>query len=130
MVIFVNELVECKLKIITLIDGMKSVELIKGRGYCKKEDSFLVVYFTSDNIKYKYEYDGEKLIVFCNDSKYCFISDKKSIGKIKNGDYIFEITTFASKIDVNENCIILNYELFQNNILIGNYETSLLFELM
>ena len=66
MVIFVNELVECKLKIITLIDGMKSVELIKGRGYCKKEDSFLVVYFTSDNIKYKYEYDGEKLIVFCN----------------------------------------------------------------
>ena len=121
-----NKLVNCKLKIKSIIDNKIDVNVIEGKGYCKK-DTYLVVYFTSNDIKYKYEYRDNELKIYCNDSQYCFKKGKNSFGKIKNGDYIFEITTFASKLEVNENCVLLNYELLQNNSLIGKYETSLFF---
>ena len=52
--------------------------------------------------------------------------NEKNTGEIKNGDYIFKITTLASKIEVLNNCIILNYSVYQEE-LIGNYFSVLSF---
>lgn len=124
---FMNKLVECVLRIESIIDSKKEINTIVGKGYLKKENELLVIYFTSDGIKYKYEYKNNKLIVYCNDSKYCFIEGNKCFGTIKNGDYLFQITTLTSKLGINTNCVLLDYELFQNDILIGSYKTSLIF---
>jgi hypothetical protein len=109
------------------IDGKEENSEIFGKGYYKNDTSSIVVFFTSDEIKYKYEYDGNELIVLCNDSKYVFKDNENGEGKIKNGDYVFKITTYCTKLIVEENCIYLDYSLYQGTTLIGNYSSILSF---
>lgn len=120
------KIVNCKLIINRFIGEKEETSIIEGKGYYKKEDEEVVIFFSSDEIKYKYVYEKGKLTVFCNDSKYIFKENEKSIGEIKNGDYIFKITTFAEKIECSENSIILNYSLYQHD-LIGTYYSVLSF---
>ena len=127
MVILVQNIVECKLEICSEINGNRDCTTINGRGYCKIENNTVVVYFSSGDFKYKYTYVNDCLIVNCNDSEYIFEVGKNNVGKIKNGEYTFEITTFATKIKVNNSSIILDYKLSQQGTLIGNYTTELSF---
>ena len=120
------KVVNCKLIINRFIGEKEETSIIEGKGYYKKENEEVVIFFSSDEIKYKYVYEKGKLTVFCNDSKYIFKENEKSIGEIKNGDYIFKITTFAEKIECSENSIILNYSLYQHD-LIGTYYSVLSF---
>ena len=122
-----NRVINCELIINRVIDRKEENSVIKGKGYYKKEDNQIVVFFLSDEIKYKYIYSEGDLTILCNDSKYKFRENVKEEGQIKNGDYIFKITTLASKIEVNANYIIVNYSLFQNNNLIGTYNSKLSF---
>ena len=108
-------------------DNKEENSVIKGKGYYKNEDNQIIVFFSSDDIKYKYICNEETLTILCNDSKYEFKENIKKEGKIKNGDYIFKITTLASKIEVCTNYIIVNYSLFQNDIVIGTYYSKLSF---
>ena len=93
----------------------------------KNDNDEIVVYFASEDAKYKYVYKGNNLQVFCNDSCYTFIKNNEGKGAIKNGDYVFEITTFATKIEVYNNLIVLEYNLSQQGTLIGKYVTELSF---
>lgn len=124
--IFVQKIVNCELSIKRIIDNKEEKSIIKGKGYYKKDEE-IIVFFSSEDIKYKYVYNNGTLEVFCNDSKYVFKENVKSFGEIKNGDYIFKITTLASKIEMLDNCIILDYSLYQQNSLIGTYYSKLSF---
>ena len=84
------------------------------------------MFFSSEETKYKYIYKEGNLTIFCNDSKYTFRENENGIGEIKNGDYVFKITTFTEKIEFNENKIVLNYSLYQQD-LIGTYYSVLSF---
>lgn len=121
-----NKLIECNLVVSSEINGKKDCIIVKGKGYVKKDEDF-IIYFSSDDMKYKYVCQKEKVIVYCNDSVYVFRENKKDIGKIKNGDYIFEVTTFANKIEVKDNLIIIDYTLRQGNSIIGEYSSQLSF---
>ena len=127
MVIMMQKLVECKLVICSEINNKKEQSVIEGKGYFKDDDNEIIIYFTSDDIKYKYVYNGVSLIITCNDSIYEFKENEFREGKIKNGEYIFAITTFASKIQLLENKFVLDYTLSQNNCLIGTYNSELSF---
>jgi hypothetical protein len=67
-------------------------------------------------------YNTEELIVMCDESKYVFSLNKDNKGIIKSGNYEIEITTFASKIEVLDTAINLNYELKQGTIVLGEYD--------
>lgn len=121
-----QKIVNCKLVITSKINGKSEDTVIEGKGYYKKEKE-QIVYFTSSDIRYKYEINDNKLKIYCNDSWYEFIDNQFSYGEIKNGDYIFKITTFTNKLEINDNYILLNYELSQNKVLIGQYFTELSF---
>ena len=127
MVIFMQKLVECRLIVNSEINGIVDNIVVSGKGYCKMEDKGTVVYFMDNDMKYKYVYNGNELCVYCNASFYKFIVNKNSVGKIKNGDYIFEVTTFATKIEINNNLIILEYNLSQDGSIIGKYKSQLSF---
>lgn len=109
------------------IDGMKETSVIEGKGYYKKENNEIVVYFISDDIKYKYVYENDKLNIYCNDSSYEFKEGKYCEAKIKNGDYVFLITTFATKIEIKDNLIVVNYILSQKDNVFGKYNSQLSF---
>lgn len=121
-----QKIIDCELVITSEINNKCETTVISGRGYYKKENE-IVVYFTSDNIRYKYIVIKDKVEIYCNDSHYNFRLNKEDIGEIKNGDYIFKITTLANKIEITDNSILINYELKQNNVLIGKYLTKLSF---
>lgn len=127
LVILMQKLVECKLVISSEINGNKDCNIFVGKGYYKKEDNRISVYFSNNDMKYKYVYSNDCLIISCNDSEYEFKVNEYRLGKIKNGDYIFGITTFATRIDVNDSCICLDYILSQQGSKIGNYSTELSF---
>ena len=76
--IIVQEIVECKLIINSCINGKDEENVIRGRGYYKNDNGILTVYFTSDNVKYKYVYEKDILKVYCNDSLYNFVLNKIS----------------------------------------------------
>lgn len=122
-----SKIVNCELKIESYIDKVKDVSVITGKGYYKNEEDKIIIYFSSEGFKCKYEYENDCLNIYFNDSKYNFINKKTSIGQIKNGDYVIEITTFTHKLEIKENCILLNYSLLQNNIELGKYITNLSF---
>ena len=126
MVIRVQKVVNCVLSINRNINNNEENSIIRGKGYYKNNDGEITIFFSSENIKYKYVYNKDCLVVYCNDSKYSFKENRKDIGEIKNGDYIFKVTTVAKKIEVREDCIILNYSLYQDD-LIGNYQSVLSF---
>lgn len=121
-----QKIVDCVLEINRIINDKEEKSIINGRGYYKEEDGGITIFFSSDNVKYKYIYKYDMLTIFCNDSKYTFKENVKDKGQIKNGDYIFEITTLASKIEINNNYIIVNYSLYQQD-LIGTYLSKLSF---
>ena len=121
-----QKIIDCELVITSEINNKCETIVISGRGYYKKEKE-IIIYFTSDNIRYKYIVIKDKVEIYCNDSHYNFIVNKEDIGEIKNGDYIFKITTLANKIEITDNFVLINYELKQNNILIGKYLTKLSF---
>jgi hypothetical protein len=125
-VILVQRAVDCKLNIKRVINNKEEISVDVGRGYYKEDNDEKIVFFTSSGVKYKYIYNGDSLIVYCNDSKYVFKCETKEKGIIKNGEYTFILTTLASKIEFNDNSIILEYSLYQND-LIGTYYTSLSF---
>ena len=119
--------IECKLVVSSDIDGNKDNTVVEGKGYYKDDNDEIVIYFSSENIKYKYIYSNNILKVYCNDSCYNFTLNKNNKGIIKSGNYEIEITTLAYKIDIFDNIINLDYELKQGGILIGKYFTSLSF---
>ena len=119
-------IVNCKLNIKRVVGGKQEISVIEGKGYYKKEYNEIVVFFSSEDIKYKYVYSNKCLTIWCNDSKYVFRENIKEGGELKNGDYIFRITTLASRIEIFDNCIVLDYSLYQDD-LIGNYYTELSF---
>lgn len=121
-----QRVVNCKLVINRFINEKEETSVIEGKGYYKNDDNEIVVFFSSEDVKYKYIYKEGVLSVFCNDSKYTFKENEKGIGKIKNGDFIFEITTFSTKIELTDNSVILDYSLYQED-LIGNYYSVLSF---
>ena len=121
-----QKVVNCKLVINRYIGDKEETSVIEGKGYYKNENDEVIVFFSSDDVKYKYIYKENGLTVFCGDSKYIFKENEKQIGKIKNGDYTFKITTFSTKIECNENNIILDYSLYQQD-LIGTYHSILSF---
>ena len=121
-----QKIIDCELVITSEINNKCETIVISGRGYYKKEKE-IIIYFTSDNIRYKYIVIKDKVEIYCNDSHYNFRFNKEDIGEIKNGDYIFKITTLANKIEITDNFVLINYELKQNNILIGKYLTKLSF---
>lgn len=122
-----QQIVECKLVVISNINNQNESVLVEGKGYYKEENGEVVVYFSSGDVKYKYVYNGDSLIVSCGDSSYTFRENKSGEGIIKNGDYIFKITTYATKIEVNNRVIVLEYNLSQNNQIIGRYKSTLSF---
>ena len=126
MVILVQKIINCELSIKRIINDKEELSIIKGKGYYKNASDELIVFFSSEDIKYKYIYKNNILTVLCNDSKYVFKEGTKEYGQIKNGDYIFKITTLASKIEINNQYIILDYSLYQND-LIGTYYSKLSF---
>jgi hypothetical protein len=121
-----QKIVDCKLVINRVVDKKEETSVVQGKGYYRIENDEKIVFFTSENIKYKYIYSNGILTVLCNDSRYVFKENIKEIGEIKNGDYIFKVTTFASKIEVCDSYIILNYSLYQAD-LIGSYTSKLSF---
>lgn len=127
MVIWVQEVIECELIVNSSINGQNENVIIEGKGYYKEDGINIVVYFASGDVKYKYVFEGDILMVSCNDSVYRFKENSYEIGKIKNGDYVFEITTFASKIEINNRVIVLEYNLSQNGQIIGFYKSKLSF---
>lgn len=122
-----QKLIDCNLVITSEINNKCETTVISGRGYYKRENE-IVIYFTSDNIRYKYIIKNNEVEIYCNESHYNFSFNKENYGEIKNGDYLFKITTFANKIEIQDNFILVNYELKQNNILIGKYLTKLSFD--
>lgn len=122
-----QRLVECNLCVNSEINGNFDCTIIKGKGYYRENNNEIIIYFVSEDVKYKYVYSNECLIVYCNDSYYKFILNKESMGEIKNGDYVFKITTFATKIDVCNNLIVLEYNLGQQGTIIGKYKSKLSF---
>ncbi len=128
MVILVQRKVDCVLEINSEIDGVIQKEEIIGNGYYKSNDEEIVVYFTNSDNRFKYVYSQGVMKVFFNDSCYNFKDKHFMEGEIKNGDYVFKITTFALNIELNDNFILLDYTLSQNNITIGNYKTKLSFK--
>ena len=122
-----QKIVNCELSIKRIISEKEENSIIKGKGYCKDDNGEIIVFFSSDDVKYKYVYSNDMLEVFCNDSKYVFKENIKDFGEIKNGDYVFKITTLASKIEVLNNCINLDYSLYQQDMLIGTYYSELSF---
>lgn len=127
LVILVQEIVECKLVVNSDINGRNEQVIVNGKGYYKKDNEAVTIYFTNEDVKYKYVYDNDVLVVTCNDSCYKFKLNKEERGEIKNGDYVFRITTFATKIEVYNRLIVLEYNLSQNNIVIGKYKSELSF---
>ena len=125
LVIIVQEIVMCKLVIDSEINGKSDTTVVEGKGYHKIEGNEKTVYFTSDNVKYKYVYNDDELIVNCDDSQYVFKLNDEGVGKIKNGDYVFRITTFATRIEVSSRYIILEYNLSQQGNIIGRYKSKL-----
>lgn len=121
-----QKIVNCKLDIDRFIDGKKESSIFEGKGYYKCDNNEIVVFFEANEIKYKYIYKDNSLTVMCNNSKYVFSENKKGVGEIKSGDYVFKITTLANKIEIMDTYIILNYSLYQND-LIGTYFTRLSF---
>ena len=121
-----QKIVECKLIVNRVVNDKEDKVVIEGKGYYKEDAGEKIVFFSSDDIKYKYVYKEDVLIVTCNDSKYVFRVNEKDCGEIKNGDYIFKITTLASKIEFGNNYVILDYSLYQNE-LIGTYYSQLSF---
>lgn len=124
--ILVQKIVDCRLTIKRIIDNKEDIIVEEGKGYYKKSGACIVVFFSNNYYKYKYIYENGELIVICNNSEYRFKEGLDCEGKIKNGEYVFILTTHASKIDISDNCIILDYSLYQNN-LIGNYYSKLSF---
>lgn len=124
---FMHRLIECKLVIESFIEGKKDSSIIKGKGFIKEDDMNKVIYFSNNENKFKYEYNDDNVLIHFNDSYYDFKLKTRGEGVIKNGDYVLKITTYASKIEINNNSIIVNYELYQNNFKLGEYKTSLFF---
>ena len=127
MVIFVQKIVECKLAVNSEINGKTDCVIVTGKGYYKEDNNEITVYFTNKDMKYKYVYNKEYLIVSCNDSNYVFRLNKEDIGEIKNGDYVFRITTYATKIEIYNSLIVLEYTLSQEGNIIGKYKSELSF---
>ena len=123
-----HKIIECKLEINSEINGKKDLFSVEGKGFYKKEDEEITVYFTFEDSKYKYIYSHNKLIIYFNDSCYEFEVNKKCLGKIKNGDFIFEVTTFATRLELGNNSIILDYELAQQGSFVGKYSSLLSFK--
>lgn len=121
-----QEIITCELIVDSQINGQNESVAINGKGYYKKDD-VITVYFSSGNVKYKFVYDGEVLTVVCNDSVYKYRFNKEEKGEIKNGDYLFVITTFATKIEVLDRTIVLEYNLSQDGQIIGKYKSKLSF---
>ncbi len=122
-----QKIVNCELSIKRVIGDKDETSVIKGKGYFKEDNGETVVFFSNEEAKYKYVYNNGLLEVFCNDSKYTFKENVKDFGEIKSGEYIFKITTLASKIEVMNNCIVLDYSLYQQDMLIGTYYSRLSF---
>lgn len=122
-----QKIVCCNLEIKRIISSIEENSSISGKGYYKNDNSEIVVFFSSDDFKYKYVYKDNLLIVFCNESKYVFENNKKNFGEIKNGDLCFKITTLTSNIEVKDNSIKLDYSLYQGDSLIGVYYSKLSF---
>ena len=123
-----QKLVNCRLVISSNINGKSDCTVIEGKGYYKVCEEEISVYFTSGEDKYIYVYIDNLLSVFCNESVYVFELNKENIGEIKSDNYTFAITTFATKIEVKDNLIVLNYKLIQNGSLIGTYDSDLSFD--
>lgn len=125
--IIVQRIVECNLVVSSEINNKKDCTIESGKGYYKEENEEYIVYFTKGETKYKYIYNNGLLKVMCNDSCYEFKENEYKEGQIKNGEYVFVITTFATKIEMLSNKIILNYVLSQGDYVIGKYESELSF---
>lgn len=125
-VIVVQKIVNCKLEINRIIDDKEEISVIQGKGYYKDSEG-IVVFFSTDSVNCKYVYVDNSLTILFNDSKYIFKKDEEGIGQIKNGDYILKITTFASKLEVNDSFIVVDYTLYQSNVMIGKYYSKLSF---
>lgn len=121
-----RNIVECKLIINRSIDGKKEDSIVKGKGYYKDEDGEITIFFSSNGVKYKYVYTNNCLVVFCNDSIYRFKVGEKETGIIKSDGYEFSVITLASKIEMSNSSIILEYDLYQSS-LIGTYKCFLSF---
>lgn len=121
-----QKIVDCKLIINRIIDSKEEKSVIEGKGYYKDDNGELTVFFTSENSKYKYIYKDNILTVICNNSEYTFKENIKEKGIIKQGEYSLVLTTLASKIKVMPNKIVLNYSLYQEE-LIGMYYSELSF---
>lgn len=121
-----QKIVDCKLIINRIIDSKEEKSVIEGKGYYKDDNGELTVFFTSENSKYKYIYIDNILTVICNNSEYTFKENIKEKGIIKQGEYSLVLTTLASKIKVMPNRIVLNYSLYQEE-LIGMYYSELSF---
>ena len=122
-----RKIVNCKLNIECISEEGKSESNIQGKGYYKQENEEIIVYFTSGNDKYKYEYKNNELIISFNDSSYSFKLNSKSEGEIKNGDFVLKFTTFTSKLEINNNSILVDYKMYQNKMEIGTYKSKLFF---
>ena len=128
MVIIVQKIVECNLIVNSEIDGKHDSVTINGKGYYKNDNKEIIIYFSSNENKYKYLYKDNKLYVFSNDSCYEFSEKNYSFGEIKNGDFSLKITTFASKIEIYSDSIVLDYTLSQQDTIIGKYNSILSFK--
>ena len=123
-----QRVVNCRLVISSEINDKKDCVIINGKGYYKNDSDGVVVYFNSEDTKYKYVYVNDCLTIYCNDSVYVFKINSEQVGKIKNGEYVFEIATFATRIEFNDNSIVLDYNLSQQGYMIGKYNTELSFD--
>lgn len=121
-----QKIVSCRLQISRIIDSKKEISIIEGKGYYKDNDG-IVVFFSNESANCKYEYRDDILVILFNDSKYVFKLGEEGVGQIKNGDYTLKITTFASKLEVNNSFIVVDYTLYQSNVMIGKYYSKLSF---
>ena len=126
-VVNVKKIVNCKLKIKRVIDKKEETSVIEGKGYYSDKNGEIIVFFSGDGVNYKYIWNKGIVTILCNDSCYKFEVNVKREGIIKSDDYSLEIITLASKIELSNNCIIVNYSLYQQKSLIGHYYSELSF---
>lgn len=122
-----RSIINCELKIKSEINGNSDFFEVKGKGYYNDLDNEKVIYFSDQTNKYKFIYKGDRVVVYFNDSIYFFKEGIEDKGILKNGDYTFKITTLTSKIAFNNSNLEINYNLSQDNNIIGKYYLNLLY---
>ena len=108
----------------SIIDDEYDSITFNAKGY-EINDRVRTLYFSYDNVKYKYIIDeNNNISVYVNESVYCFNSNKKTEAIINSGGYSIKVSVITNKINIDNDYIeidyILDFETFK-----GKYNITL-----